>query len=457
MRSRFLILIIVELSLFGIKMPVAAQEPPDSLRMQIEDLRKEVERVKGELAELKNLQAGVPQSQSDELDQLEDRLDRRLRELENKIDAVSRASAPTAFNPRMTASMNVAARADDKTVYDSQGETQIQNRPFLRTVELDLRAPVDPFAEAVAIVSLEDQAGKGFEIDAEEAYGLIKRIPVLETAPLGMKIKVGKFRAAFGVDNKLHMHDLPWTTRPLAVTKYLGTEHGEFFESGLNPIGIDFDFFVPNPIPSSTLEMNLDLLRAGDIGLSLGNSGKQPAYLAHLNWSRDWENVHLLTLGLSAYREDGFPSTYLYGADITYKWSPVERRDIHSFVMGGEIFLGRNIVRNELDLNHDGVPDLIQDVTNKPLGWFAYAQYQLSWWVYLGGRYEVVDEPTNDKLNTKALSGYLSYYTTEFLRFRLGIEHRTSDLPQHQTVNSALLEINFVFGSHPTEPYWVSR
>jgi hypothetical protein len=266
-----------------------------------------------------------------------------------------------------------------------------------------------------------------------------------------MKIKVGKFRASLGVDNKLHMHDVPWTTRPLAVSKYLGTEHGEFFESGFNPIGIDLDFFLPNPIPSSTLEMNVDLLRAGDLGLSQGTSGKQPAYLAHLNWSRDWENVHLLTLGLSAYREDGSPSTYLYGADITYKWSPVERRDIHSFVMGGEVFLGRNIV------NHEVLPGLVQEVINKPIGWFAYAQYQLSWSVYLGARYEVVDEPTNDKLNTKALSGYLSYYTTEFLRFRLGVEHRITDLPERRTLTSALFEINFVFGSHPTEPYWVLR
>jgi hypothetical protein len=456
MRYKFLIVFAGVFWVTG-QVSLMAQAPSDSVGKRIEDLHKDLDEVKQEIADLKNLQSAIPQNQDDELDRLEDTLDQRLRELENKIDAISRANAPIVFNPRTTAFINVAARADDKTVYDSQGQTEIQNRPFLRTVELDLRAPVDPFAEAVAIISLEDEAGKGFGIDAEEAYGLIKRIPVLHTAPLGMKIKVGKFRAPLGVDNKLHMHDLPWTTRPLAVTKYLGTEHGEFFESGFNPIGIDVDFFLPNPIPSSTLEMNLDLLRAGDIGLSLGNSGKQPAYLAHLNWSRDWENVHLLTLGLSAYREDGSPSTYLYGADITYKWSPVERRDIHSFVLGGEIFLGRNFLRNELDLNQDGVPDVIQDVTNKPLGWFAYAQYQLSWWVYLGARYEVVDEPTNDRLNTKALSGYLSYYTTEFLRFRLGVEHRITDLPEHRSVTSGLFEINFVFGSHPTEPYWVSR
>jgi hypothetical protein len=456
MRYKLLIFFLLLVCAAGGGISLMAQQSPDSVRKQIEDLRKELEEVKGEMTELRNLQASIPQSQSDELDQLEERLDKRLREIEIEIAAISRANAPIVFNPRTTAFINVAARADDKTVYDSQGETQIQNRPFLRTVELDLRAPVDPFAEAVAIISLEDEAGKGFGIDAEEAYGLIKRLPILESAPLGMKIKVGKFRAALGVNNKLHMHDLPWTTRPLVVSKYLGTEHGEFFESGFNPIGIDFDFFMPNPIPASTLEMNLDLLRAGDLGLSQGASGKQPAYLAHLNWSRDWNNEHLLTIGASAYREDGSPSTYLYGADLTYKWSPAEQRDRNSLVLGGEVFFGKNFLSNDIGTENGG-PTLIQEITNKPVGWFAYAQYQLSWWVYLGARYEVVDEPINDQLKTRALAGYLSYYTTEFLRFRVGIEHRKSDLPGVNNVTSGLFEINFVFGSHPTEPYWVSR
>jgi hypothetical protein len=456
MRHRLISLFLFLFCTVAGRVTLMAQGPPDSVKVQIEELLKAVDQVKRELADLKSAQAGLPITQSDELDKMEDRLDKRLMELENKIDAVSRANAPTAFNPRITAFLNVAARADNHTVYDYSGETQIQNRPFLRTVELDLRAPVDPFAEAVTIISLEDEAGTGYSIDAEEAYGLIKRIPILESAPLGLKVKVGKFRAAFGSDNRLHMHDLPWTTRPLPVTKYLGTEHGEFFESGFNPIGIDFDFFLPNPIPSSTLEMNVDFVRAGDLGLSLGNAGKQPAYLGHLNWSRDWNNEHLLTLGASAYREDGSPSTYLYGADLTYKWSPAERRERRSFVLGSEVFFGKNTITNEVE-QEDGGPTLIEEMTNKPFGWFAYAQYQLSWWVYLGVRYGAVEEPTNDQVTTKALAAYVSYYTTEFLRFRIGVEHRNSDLPGTNAVTSGLLEINFVFGSHPTEPYWVSR
>ena len=80
---------------------------------------------------------------------------------------------------------------------------------------------------------------------------------LLESAPLGMKLKVGKFRAPFGISNRLHLHDLPWTTRPLVVAKFLGTENGDFFECGFNPVGVDFDFFLPNPFPQSTLEKQL--------------------------------------------------------------------------------------------------------------------------------------------------------------------------------------------------------
>ncbi|MGB2867083.1 MAG: hypothetical protein WBD36_01410, partial [Bacteroidota bacterium] len=376
-----------------------------------------------------------------------ERLEKRLRELENKIDAMGRSTAAIVFNPRTTAFLNFAARADNAAVYDDPGTTRISDKPFLRTVELDFRAPVDPYAEAVVIMSLEDEAGQGFSIDAEEAYGLIKRLPILESAPWGVKLKVGKFRAPLGQDNKLHMHDLPWTTRPLVVSRFLGTEHGNFFESGFNPVGMDFEFFLPNPIPGTTLEMNADVVRGGDLALTQGHGGNQPAFMAHLNLAADWNNEHLLVLGASGYQNGGVSSTSLLVADALYKWAPTERRESRSFVVGGEAFFGRH-----------SYPDsaFIQTTIN-PLGWFAYTQYQFSYWLYGGLRYDDVQEPANSKLKTTSIAAYASYYTTEFLRFRVGYEHRLSDIPAQNNVNSIILEINFVFGSHPTEPYWVNR
>jgi hypothetical protein len=411
-------------------------------------LRQELARLRADLDSLKQARL-QSETTTDEMDALEDRLDNRMRELESKIDAVSRVAAATAFNPRTTAFLNFAGRIDDVDVHDPGGDALLSNRMFLRTVEVDLRAAVDPYAEAVAIISLEDEAGHGFSIDAEEAYGLLKRLPVIESAPLGVKVKVGKFRAPLGGNNKLHMHDLPWITRPLVVSTFLGTEHGDFFEAGFNPTGVDFDFFLPSIISGTTFEMNADVIRSGELGLSTQGEIRQPAYVGHLTLSKDWSNEHLLLLGGSAYTEVGKDRAQLFGLDLTYKWTPAERSQRQSLVLGGEVFFARQYAHDEE----------VGDIVNTPKGWFGYAQYQLSYWTYLGARYDWVESPKNSELVTNAWSGYISYYTTEFLRFRLGFERRQHNLAGASvgTTNTGLFEINFVFGSHPTEPYWVNR
>src|SRR3990172_5640422 len=100
--------------LFSSAIPAVAQEPTDSVKKQIEELKKELYQIKLELADLRNLQATPQEGQGDELERFEERLEKRLRELENKIDAISRATAPIVFNPRTTTFINFAARADDK-------------------------------------------------------------------------------------------------------------------------------------------------------------------------------------------------------------------------------------------------------------------------------------------------------------------------------------------------------
>ena len=444
MNTRVVIVLFVVLSITSI-LPCQEKEVD---KIDLEQLKRELVQLRAQLDSLKALHQSLVDDQGDAIDQLSARLDKRLAQLENKIDAVSRATAPTVLNPRTTAFINFAARADNKKVMDESGESVIDNRPFLRTFEMEIQAPVDPYAQAVTVMSLEDEAGKGFSVDAEEAYGLIKRLPILESAPLGLKLKLGKFRAPLGTDNKIHMHDLPWTTRPLVISKFLGTEHGEFFESGFNPVGLDFDFFLPNPIPATTLEMNADIVRAGDLGLSLGHVGTQPAYIGHITLSKDWNNEHLLVVGASGYSESGESKTRMVGVDVTYKWAPVELREYHSFVMGGELFSGYHsfIIENTV-------------TSTSPYGWFGYGQYQFSYWTYVGVRYDWVQEPTDAHLITSAWSAYVSYYTTEFLRFRIGYQTKNSDIlaADQRKVNSIVLDINFVFGSHPAEPYWVNR
>lgn len=429
---------------FALPTLLFSQQPTEETRKETEALKQELAALRAQIDSLK----GVQQSTEDDaLESLALRLELRLKELEKKVDAVARSTAPIIFNPRTTVFLNVAGRRDNKPALDEEGEIDLSNRPYLRSIELDLRAPVDPYAEAVVILAFEDEAGQGFHVEPEEAYGLLKRLPIVETAPLGLKLRLGKFRAPLGVNNRLHMHDLPWTTRPLVVSKLFGTEHGEFFESGFAPIGADFDFFLPSPLPGSTLEMNIGVVRAGELRLSQGHDGGRVAGLGRLNISADWNNEHLLIFGASGYQEKGESATTLYGFDLTYKWRPSENRTGRSFVIGGEWYTTR----------HKFDDPVAGSTLLKPTGWFAYAQFQLSYWWYLGARYDWVNEPDDDQLVTKSISAYLSYYTTEFLRLRAGIEHRRSDLPHIDRLTTFNIEANFVFGSHPVEPYWVNR
>lgn len=403
------------------KKPATLEDRIKALELDLEDVRGANEDLKSEVADLKERQAA------------------------NKPPV-----SLNAMNPQITAFLNAAMRVDDKQVLTPSG-APIDDRPFLRTAEFDFRAAVDPYADAVAIIALEDEAGNGFGADIEEGYVVVKRLPVLESAPLGLKLKIGRFRAPIGSFNQMHMHDLPWTTRPLAIARFLGSENGEFFEAGFNPVGVDAQFLLPEIIPGVVMEFNADVVDGGSLGISsrsAAESHDHPGFLGHYNLFFTLADTHDFNLGLSGYYEGGPERAGLAVADVLYKWKPLAAGEFHSFVLGGELFYA--------DRRFDLV-EVPGRLTTKPWAGFAFAQAQLSWHVYLGGRYDYAQDIAQPDLVTQVAAGYLSYYTSEFLRFRVGYEHRWSDLPEQDGVNSFIAEVNVVFGSHPTEPYWVNR
>ncbi len=402
--------------------PAEADKPPTveerlkALELDLEDVRGENEDLRSEVADLRQQQA-----------------------------ASRPPPSPSALNPAITAFLNGAMRIDDSAVYTPEG-VRIDHRPFLRSADFDFRAAVDPYADAVAIVTLEDEAGEGFGVDLEEGYVVLKRLPILETAPLGLKLKLGRYRPPIGSVNRIHLHDLPWTTHPLPISRYLGTENGEFFESGLGAVGVDAEMLLPEFIQGVAMELNADVIDGGNIAIA-DTHHRHPGYLGHYNAFFTVADAHDFNIGLSAYFEPGRHQTSLFAADVLYKWKPIRAGEFHSFVLGGEAFYVDRKFADEMNAT----------VENKPFGWFAFAQYQLSWHVYLGGRYDYVEDIADKSVKTQVAAGYLSYYTSEFLRFRAGYEHRWSDVPADDGIHSFIAEVNVVFGSHPTEPYWVNR
>ena len=393
---------------------------------------------------LEDLQRRMEQLDEKHANQIEN-LQRQIEALEDRASRVGvPVQSPAAqrlniFNPRITAFGNFIGRLDNQDAFTEDGDP-IHDGFNLREVEIDLRAAIDPWADGVIITTFEAPVPNEYEVAIEEGYLTLKKLPVLDKAPWGLKVKAGRFRPEFGRLNQIHTHDLPWTTRPMSFQTFLGGEG--FIQNGLSGL-----FFVPTPGDNNTFETTLLVLNGGGIPVAEENEGADPAFLGHFKWFWDLAPGHDVELGTSYYRGKAYPAgdleSQLYGLDLTYKWKPFARGEWRSFLIGGELFAA------DIDQDTGG--------SMKPVGYYAWSQYQFTRRTYLGVRYDFTESRTDEELKSRTFGAFLSYYTTEFLRLRFGYEHTISDVKELDGLDTAFLEINFVFGSHPVEPYWVSR
>jgi hypothetical protein len=388
------------------------------------------------MQEIERLLRELDEKYKDEIEDLRFEL-QTLQEAAARHEAAAREQPQlqNVFNPRITVFGNFLARSDDQHVFvdDDPALERLDDRMNLREVELDFRAAIDPWADGVLIGTFGQEVPGEFETEVEEGYFLLKKLPVLDSAPGGLKLKVGRFRPDFGRFNKIHLHDLPQIDYPRSLQTFLG-------EEGYIQNGASGQFFLPQPSETSTLEATLSVLNGGDMPLADGQEGSELALLGHLAWFGEVSSSTSLELGASAWKEGS--DRQLYGVDATYKWKPLVGGEWRSFLIGGELY------RAELD--DTGLDE-------SPMGFYVWSQYQLDRNTYLGVRFDRSEEVDDSSLQTDTYGAYLTYYTTEFLRFRLAAEHAESDLDVVDGRNSAFLELNFVFGSHPVEPYWVNR
>lgn len=402
---------------------------------------------------------GSPQEKQDSkvqdrLDDQEDRikdLERRLAETEKRQSQTTSANPLTVLNPRLTVVGDFLWRVDDRKVFlgNDPANPRIDDTINMREVELDLRASVDPFVDAVAIFSVESEVPGEFGISIEEFYATIKSLPLplWESPPLGTKIKLGRFRTEFGLNNKSHTHDLPQSDRPLVIEEFLGPE-------GQAANGIGTQSFLPSP-GDTALELSLQVLQGGSAPVAEDNN--RLSYLANLNFFVPLADEHSLNLSTTGFygvneRDRGHQSR-VASTEVLYKWKPVRQGEYQSFLLGGQVFYGSHEFSEDTD--GDGILDTGR--RTHPLGYSVFAQYQLSSRLYFGVRWDETNVLTDDTLKRKRISPYLTWYTTEFFRARFTYEHTWSDLPIEDKLDSFFMEVVIVFGAHPPEPFWVNK
>jgi hypothetical protein len=389
-----------------------------------------------------------------EIDALKADYEKRIQALESQLEALQAqmlqvdtgaaaaeppAPPPTilgALNPAISVIGNFVGRADDNKVFDLEGN-RIDNLLNLREAEVDFRAPVDPFADGVLIMSLESETPGRFNVDVEEGYVNVKKLPFTES-PLGLKFQVGRFRPPFGRFNILHNHDLPTTFRPLPDQEFLGLD-------GFISQGVSTDFFVPTPWDDNeSLTARVQVLTGGDINVS-PLAHNRLAYLGNLRWFKTIAGQHNAELGWSSYFHPGqqgiAPMVRLHGPDFFYRWKPFRQGEWKSFLLGGEYMFTDRAAPGE----------------SRPYGSSVFTQWQFDRRKYAGVRWDYTKTLVDPTKQRRSLTPYFTYYFTEFLRFRFNYQHLWSDLVAENKNDSAIFELNWIFGSHPPEPFWVNK
>jgi hypothetical protein len=349
------------------------------------------------------------------------------------------ANRLNAFNPRITVFGDVLARISaghDELVEDGVNR---DDRISFREVELDLRADIDPYAKGVLIIAAEEETPGEYEFTVEEGY------LTFETLPLGLHAKLGRFRIPFGRINQLHTHDLPQSSRPYPSTDVFG-------EEGFVETAAQLTWLTPW-IP---LEFYALVLNGENESFLAGGDSDDPAWLGRVEYFHQITDTTFLSIGASylfGYNDAPDVATdspsqarqesHLWGADLLFKWQPSQFRSV--VIQGEAQWLKR---------------ERPSRVTEHGFGGYAFVQVQPFQRWFFGARYDYSNftEGQEDR-KQYAVGGWVSFYTTEFLRLRLGYEHRerSSTRGGEPDLDTVYLQVTFVFGSHPVEPFWFNR
>ena len=349
-----------------------------------------------------------------------------------------------------------------------------ENRFFPREIELALFGQIDPYARGeVRIEAAEEEAGQETSVALAEAH------LTLMTLPFNTQAKLGQMRSRYGWSNQIHPHDLPWVDVP-------GVHRAYFGEEGLVEKGLEVTW-VPD------LPFYLELLGGvfnGDNEVAFGRGKiRDPLVTGRIRSFFELGAEHAVQLGVSVV--SGLNAERqrhtLPGFDIRYKFRP-EGWAHPLLTLGGEGIWSirrREVTRDVvipavttpgelIDTDGDGIPDtpgpdvIVSEEstltvgdhrTATRFGWYAYAEVQPFRRWAAGLRFDKVQ--LLDRGREWAIGPYITYWPSEFLRFRLGykLTERSQDLgfsteqASARHVDELFFQATFVLGAHPAHPF----
>jgi hypothetical protein len=368
-----------------------------------------------------------------------------FKDLDSREPVTGTKRTPVTFNP------DIAVVTDFLGTWSNDRANNALNRFDVREAELDLRAAVDPRADGVLILAFaRDVANPVFPDPADQASGPENSVEVEEAYLFlhdfgvpNLTAKLGRFHLRFGRQNILHLHDLPTSDPPLVNQAFLAPE-------ALVDSGLSLSYVVPPKYTGGQYIEAVLEITAGEGGGSESTSlpgdltVDSPAVNAHVLWNtdvaRDW-NFELGGSYLWGKRsEDNSKQVNLFGVDATL----IHRDPTGRF--NNQLFQAEAIYGDldQLDSNR----------TSHAWGAYALAQQQINRDWYAGVRLDYTENPNDDAQHAWAVTPYVSWYWSEFLRFRVMYQHKGGDVPDEDIV---YFQATWIFGAHPPHPYWAMK
>jgi len=319
---------------------------------------------------------------------------------------------------------------------------------FPREVELSLFGAIDPYARGeLRIETGQEERGGELSLVLGEAH------LTLTALPYGTQLKVGFMRNRFGFLNPLHFHDRPFIDNPNVLQQFFGKE-------GLVESGFEATWVAPLPFYLEVLGGVFN----GQNDVAFGRdqisnplvTGRVRTFLE----LGDWGAIQL-GASVAAGQTPEQKSSTILGFDAKYKFTPPGWQRAAFSVLGEYVLSFRDVVVTDAD-GFDGTRH------RNSQGFYVggelrpFKHGELSKWL-LGFRYDRTQYPTASGTEW-AVQPFLSYYPSEFLRFRLGYKQTArsrccsylesqDDGGSARQVSEYFLQATFIMGAHPADRF----
>ena len=466
-KFKYLLTVILALSIFYNIDAVRASEPQDAARIEklekhVLELTAALEKMNGEMAELKKerkfaASKGEPsQSQAaadgnDELAVIRNRAKSAAVAKSSEASGTSASVASKTFkggeraqqaiNPEVSVTFDHLSSYKLNSPHNYAGMRSGEN---FRMAGIHMQSEMDPYSFGKLTFAAKEGA---FEMG--EAYAIFSNI-----IP-GATVTAGKFRSQFGVINRWHLPALDTCLHPISLSTILGP-------GGLAGKGFSIDYNVKRPW-SDANQITLQLQRADNAYLFSGaDSGHIPSVLLHVKNYYDLSRDKYFELGLTGMIgpnsrfginnpageafDEAKRFTKLAGIDLTYFYEPVNRARYRNFLWRTELYHANKEILNAASGKNENI---------NTFGGYTYFQRKTSeqWEQGIKLDYTHPFQVDNKRFRTYAISPYLNFWQSPWVRTRLQYDYINSNFAPQRIEHRANLQLTWSFGPHKHEKY----